>query len=518
MRQLDNRNGGSIIGIDEQIIQPLPNKKIKARCITCNRVIEIGLYNYLKRRKIGPWSCYDCIRPQLIIQSKGNPLYKDVSYRDKFRKLHLDQKYYARVHNKTVYQKISDKHKQLWIKNRTQYLLNRNTPEFRNRVSKQFKKLWQDSTYRDHQVELRRSVNYHIKASNLTKELWQNSVYRSKILSHWNNPEYRQKLIAILDKYRPMTVISPERVSKLQRALYLILDDLGVQYHKEGEQTVIQFRNRKDRLRSFIFDCLVYIGSKKLYIECHGDYFHMQKHKISLDISKAAFLKKHHNVDLLVLWESEFKNYDMVRDIIKRRLGLSSHEMRFFQFSDIKIEANTNINELKIFFGRYHYLANMGRMNSLSISGRLGDELIISALFNNPIRNEAATRLGFKQNQVLELTRFCIHPQYQKKNFASWFLAKAVNLARQKKQETQRFLAYSDISQGHLGTIYKAAGWKLDGKVEPDYWYKDKKNNLMIHKKSVWNRAKKHNQSESEYAKLNELVKVYDLGKYRYIL
>jgi hypothetical protein len=77
-------------------------------------------------------------------------------------------------------------------------------------------------------------------------------------------------------------------------------------------------------------------------------------------------------------------------------------------------------------------------------------------------------------------------------------------------------IAFSDIGQGHEGTIYKATNWKLDGSIPPDYWYFDEKG-LKYHKKSVWNRAKKEGVTEKEYVKNNNLSKIYYPGKIRYL-
>lgn len=502
---------------DKQLISRDGNK-VTVICGKCNEHITLHVASYWRRRKtVDIWRCHDCLKPELIRRAKNNPLYKDKDYRDKFRDLHKDPEYYKKVHNKDVSDKISKSSMKAWKdpKKRESHLRHRKTKEFRDRISEWSKKKWSTTEYRQRQQQVRNSVEYHIEASKRSKKLWSKDDFRNKVLSHWNNPEYRDKLISILDKYRPMTVLNSSNVSKLQKSLYLILDDLGLSYEPEGNDTVVQFINRQDRLQSFIFDCMVQHSGKKLYIECHGNYFHSSPRKMALDISKSAYRHKHLDAELLVLWEAEFRDFDSIRNIIKTKLGIGIKQIDF-KFNQISIKEKIPIEQVKVFFARYHYLANMGRFNSYSIGGYIGDELVACALYNVPTRSETARRLGLSQRQVRELTRFCIHPSYQKKNFASWFLSKTLAIMRRNK-EVKRFVAFSDLSRGHDGIIYKASNWKLDGHTDPDYWYIDD-DGLKIHKKSIWNRAKSNNMSELEYAKQNDLEKVYYPGKLRYVI
>lgn len=493
---------------------------LTVQCAQCEQNVRITIASFWRRKSKDnrPWRCHDCIKPELIKKSKENPLYKDPQFKEQFRRLHDNPEYYSKVHNKETHKRISNSSKAAWKdkKKRTNHMKHRQTKEFKDRISRWSKEQWKDPEYVAKQHELRTSIEWHKKASKKSKELWAKQEFRDKITSYWNNPEYRSKIIKILDKYRPMTVLNKNKVSKLQKSLYLILDDLGLEYHKESKKTTIQFVNRQDRLKSFIFDCLVVHQEKQYFIECHGDWFHMKPKKTALDISKSAYINKHTNAELIVLWESEFKNFDKIRETIKHRIGPRVEQIEF-NFSEVQIKYNVPIDQTKVFFGRYHYLANVGRLTSSSVGAFLDNELIACAVFCNPTRQNTAARLGHKQSEVMELTRFCIHPAYQKKNFGSWFLSRATKIMRKNNPDIAKFIAFSDLSKGHVGTIYRASGWRLDGQVPPDYWYIDQ-NGQHHHKKSVWNRARKENQTETQYAEGIGLHKIYDFGKLRYVI
>jgi len=77
-------------------------------------------------------------------------------------------------------------------------------------------------------------------------------------------------------------------------------------------------------------------------------------------------------------------------------------------------------------------------------------------------------------------------------------------------------VSFADTTFNHVGTIYKASNWRLDGEVAPDYWYKDN-DGYMCHKKTLWNKASKMCMTESEYCAKYGFVKIRGEKKFRYI-
>ena len=68
----------------------------------------------------------------------------------------------------------------------------------------------------------------------------------------------------------------------------------------------------------------------------------------------------------------------------------------------------------------------------------------------------------------------------------------------------------------HSGTVYKCDNWEFDGEVDSSYWYVSRRRSI-IHKKTVWNKAKRHNITEKEQADKDKLKKVKSMKKKRWV-
>lgn len=98
------------IEFDTQVvIQPtsyINKARLTVRCYTdSSHVVTITIERYLQRRLLGPWSCKECVLAKL---------YQSHSYRNTFRQLHSNPRYYSRVHNDAIKRKISDTTKRNW--------------------------------------------------------------------------------------------------------------------------------------------------------------------------------------------------------------------------------------------------------------------------------------------------------------------------------------------------------------------------------------------------------------------
>lgn len=91
-----------------------------------------------------------------------------------------------------------------------------------------------------------------------------------------------------------------------------------------------------------------------------------------------------------------------------------------------------------------------------------------TALWIPPTRT-AATATWPDWKRVLALSRFVLDPSVPK-NGASFLLARSVRLIRQ-GGEWDCLVTYADEWQGHLGTMYRAAGWEYVGLTKPERVY-----------------------------------------------
>jgi hypothetical protein len=341
---------------------------------------------------------------------------------------------------------------------------------------------------------------------------------RSKKL--WSDEKFRTKMIEVLNKNRHKSYNVVE--SSLQKILYSILDDLKIEYNKEGQDTTVGPITISNKVfGGYKFDCKINkFGKmqKDLLIECNGNYWHSDKINKGADIAKSTFLSKYYSdkYDLLVLWEHEFRSRGLIETIIRKKIGLETEfKIVDFKFKDVIIGESIMSDDMKCLFAKYHYMANIGRSGSLRYGAYYNGILIAAAIFSRPTRNESAIRLDCKLNEVYELSRFVIHPSYQKKNFASYFLAITRKLIS-KEYEPKMLYTFADTTYGHDGTVYKAAGWKFDGEIKPDYWYRGS-DNAWFHKKTIWDHASKNGVTENQYALEHNLHKVIGKKKLRYI-
>lgn len=331
------------------------------------------------------------------------------------------------------------------------------------------------------------------KLSEGSKRLWRNAAYRSKQVitqtTYWNKPENKHRLAIFRSN-------QSGSISKIQTTLYNILTDFGIEHTPEFV------------LGPYNFDCL----AGRFLIECQGDYWHSQEKAIRSDRAKATYVNQYYNdtYELKYLWEHEFNCKDKVVETIKYWFGITKLELIDFDFKQIIIR-RASAMEYKSILSKYHYLCNAGR-GGIAYGAYFNDEIVATCIFSPLIRQNIDIS-GYDKSQVVELSRLCINPQYQIKNFASWFVSRCI---KQLDDKYKCIVSYCDTTFNHNGSVYKALNFKQDKIVRPDYWYADERGWVM-HKKTLYGRAIKMNITESEYAARFNYKKIFGTEKYRFI-
>ena len=184
-----------------------------------------------------------------------------------------------------------------------------------------------------------------------------------------------------------------------------------------------------------------------------------------------------------------------------------------FNFKDVELRA-VESDDYTRFYAAFHYMGRTGRRGP-TLGAYLSDKLIACCTMGSITRKEMADRHDLTQGEVRELVRFCIHPDFHKKNFGSWFISKSVKNYKINNQHVKMLISFADTTHNHAGTIYKAANWVCDGETKPSYHYVDQ-TGQQYHKKTIWNQAKKINLTEAVHVKNENLNKVAHLPKKRY--
>ena len=366
--------------------------------------------------------------------------------------------------------------------------------------SERSKKMWQDTEFRDRVnaslASRNKSTVSRTANSEHSKKMWQDPEFRAKMSTimkdKCNTPEFRAKM-AVARENMPVTLTKP------YVKVCGILQALGVEHTTEKA------------LGPWNYD--VFIPGHDLMIEVQGNYWHAQKSQITRDKAKATYLAKYFpGYRLQYVWEHECLQPGKVEAKIRHWLGLDKPDIKSFSFKDLEVRP-VDKDIADDFLYTWHY-QHHGR-HGLDYGAFLGDVLVALARYTSPHRAEVATSLGKTTKEVNELSRFCIHPHYQVKNLATWLLARSRKLLVKDKPGLTTLVSFADSTYNHVGTIYKADNWVHHTTVQPNYWYIDK-DGWVMHKKTLWNHAKKMSSNEADYAEVYGFTKIWGKEKYKY--
>ena len=156
--------------------------------------------------------------------------------------------------------------------------------------------------------------------------------------------------------------------------------------------------------------------------------------------------------------------------------------------SDYTIDRVTKSEAAELLL-RFHYLKDISKgfksgynyglykkndFSPLNIGGIQG----VCIFTGLPVPEIAKGAFGLERNEqqgLFELSRLCIHPDTQQReyNITSWFVSKAIKRLR-KDTEVKAIISYAD-SDHHSGTIYRACNFKYCGLSEPkkDFYFAD---------------------------------------------
>jgi GNAT superfamily N-acetyltransferase len=371
--------------------------------------------------------------------------------------------------------------------------------EYRQLMSSSSKRVWQNKEYREKQLAGLRAR-------------WQDESFRRKVLSSKSTPEFKAKMRAIQSdpeyiKKLQNALASLPKVSRIQETLYSMLDDLGVEYYRE-------YNNKPDDGQCVVgpwsFDCVIpRQGNRTLLIECNGDFIHRLPTKRAADKAKSTYIAKYHSDthELKTIWEHEFACKERVIGNLQYWLGLNKPELVDFKFNQIEIK-HCQASSYKPLLQKYHYLQTGGR-GGIAYGAYLKNKLIAVCIFS-PLGRQ---NIDISDQTARDLSRLCVHPNYQKRNFASWFVSRCI---KQLPSHYHTIVAYCDTTFNHNGAIYKALNFTADKVVRPDYWYRSP-DGWVMHKKTLYNRAVNLSMKEAEYAEQFGFIKVHGSEKLRFV-
>jgi hypothetical protein len=226
------------------------------------------------------------------------------------------------------------------------------------------------------------------------------------------------------------------------------------------------------------------------------------------DHRKESWIQNNHpEFKLIRIKEHEAKCVGKLYNTIINLLDITLPEFELDNIIINFIDRNIAID----FINAYHYIGKP-RPGGLAIGGYINAKLIAVILFQRPIRQQSASCSGSSWDHTYEISRLVVAPGYNKKNLISYILSRAIKML---PKETKLIIAFADSTYGHNGTCYKATNFILERIVDPDYHYEN--DGIMMHKKTLWDHAKKMGKNEHDYAIEKGYIKVLDAEKYKYV-
>jgi len=127
---------------------------------------------------------------------------------------------------------------------------------------------------------------------------------------------------------------------------------------------------------------------------------------------------------------------------------------------ELTIERWRNRKNVQNFLEKNHYLGRVqGWRYAFAIKYK--NYIVGCATFGRPVARFE------DQKKTLELTRFVLLDACPR-NSESYILSKLLKILR--KDGWKRFISYSDLEEGHSGTIYRATNWRKVGVVGGSDW------------------------------------------------
>lgn len=336
---------------------------------------------------------------------------------------------------------------------------------------------------------------------------WENPEYRAKQMARWT-PEERQRFSDLMK--------SPEMLPRLlfNKTISSEEDLIAFFFKSIDLEAIPQYIDGY-----YVFDFK--IPSKDLYLEFNGHKWHNPLYiegraldNLRTDASKATWVKNQRpNSSFMTLTEDDVYSKGRLCEIFKEDMKSVD-----FDFKDLEIRSeNVSEKEAVMFLHLFHYKERSKAAPGLKIGAYIGGKLIALAVYTYATRKESALSMGYKYKEIMELSRFCIHPSYQKKNFASWHLAKSRTALKNVHPEVRGIITFADTTMDHDGTIYKASGFEFVHETAPDYHYQHREHGGFMHKRTLWGLASKLRTTETDYAKNHGWVRVFGAKKIKFI-
>lgn len=249
----------------------------------------------------------------------------------------------------------------------------------------------------------------------------------------------------------------------------------------------------------------IYIPEAKLAIEYNGLFWHSENAGKIVSYHYSKWLAaKEAGVQLLQIWEDDYtRNPDLVKRMVAHKLRVSREE-KIYARETLVVELDTE--NARAFLDAYH------------IQGFSASSYYLG--LKNPKKDEVVALLGLKKEPGTEGKTLNIVRYATRSNVVGGFTKLLKHAER--TYQPEKFITFADhcVSDGGL---YENTGFVADKELPPDYMYlvkgerKHKFGYRLKKFKDDVTLKYEEGLSERELAVLNNLPRIWDAGKTRYV-
>lgn len=243
----------------------------------------------------------------------------------------------------------------------------------------------------------------------------------------------------------------------------------------------------------------ILIPEKNIAIEYNGVYYHSEKF-VDKNYHYSKFLTcKNNNIQLIQIWEDDWNNkQDIIKKMLLHKLEYNHDKIYARKTSVQKI----TLLEANVFLQRNHI---QGGTNSSLNFGLFYQNNIVAVLAIRQEDNKKTGNIVRYATNVNVVGGFTKILSYIKKNY-----------------NFDKFITFSDNNISN-GGLYEKNGFIVDRMLPPDYSYlvNNKREHKFKYRKNKFKNDPKliydASMTERELAQLNNLERVYDSGKIKWV-
>lgn len=283
-----------------------------------------------------------------------------------------------------------------------------------------------------------------------------------------------------------------QQTSKPEKEIAEFLMENGINI-VPNSRTLLQGRTELD----------IYIPEKKVAIEFNGLYWHSEKAGTEKNYHYDKWKQcQEKGIQLITIWEDDWRDKkELIKQMLSHKIGFSQQEKIYARKTVIK---NINKKEADNFLDQNHVQGSVDGSTRLGLYTKDTDELIAVILFKK--RNETEAELVRYATSKIVIGGF----------------TKLLKHFEKTQQNIEKITTFADHTVSN-GGLYENHGFINDYELKPDYSYVVK--NSRVHKFNY--RLKRFRNdpelkweeglSERELAQLNNIYRIYDCGKTKYV-